>query len=232
MTELLVARRVSDTVLLNPGLGRVDLTSIFKKTFLPGGAPKILKEVGVLQAYQQRRFTNDGKGNGEVWQPEHLRENGDPGFLETIWGSVSHNERVSKGGDIQVNRVFGTVGTSSNGVPSAVAVASTGPTATNTHLSIGSVSANVTTNEFTTGGLARAVGTVQNYVVMASLGATFSVDIVKTFTASAGNTATGSALFDNGTTVSPSNIYVEAPFGSSAVLVSGDTLAITWTISN
>lgn len=158
----------------------------------------------------------------------------DPRLFNTqvVWASVTPNERVDKGGDIQVNRVFGTVGTAPAGVIVSMAVAKTTyTTTTHTDLSIGSGSANVSTNEFTTIGLSRATATVQNYVAASSLNGTYAVDLFKSFTASGGGTAHGAAIFDSNT-VSGSFLYCEDMFSSDAVVVSGDTLQVTWTVNN
>lgn len=161
---------------------------------------------------------------------DSYRDHFDPKLFQTelIWTSVTHNERVNDGGGHNANRIFGTVG-SSNGVGSVVAVATTGfTTKTATDSSIGADAASGTTNEFTTIGLSRATGTVQNYVAATALNGTYAADIVKLFTASGSGTAHGSALFDS-TTVSGSIMLCEDIFGSDSVMVSGDTLTITWT---
>lgn len=160
-----------------------------------------------------------------------IREIDPKKFLsEVIWASVMHNERVQDGGDHNVNRTFGTVG-DSNAVGSIVAVADTSMTVLNTHQSINSTSQGVTTSEFTTIGLSRATGTVQNYTAPASLNATYSVDVYKSFSVSGSGTATGAALFDQ-ITVAGSRMLCEDNFSSSAVVESGDTLNVTWTYNN
>lgn len=159
-----------------------------------------------------------------------FRDQVDPKLFDTelIWASVTHNERVNDGGGHNANRLFGTVG-ASNGVGNVVAVATTGFTAkTATDSSIGVDAASLTTNEFTTIGLSRAVGTPGNYVAATTLNGTYATDIVKTFTASGSGTAHGSALFDSAT-VSGSILVCEDIFGSDAIMVSADTLAVTWT---
>lgn len=149
-------------------------------------------------------------------------------WTEVVWASVTPNERVNAGGGHNVNRIFGTVG-ASNAVGTNIALATTGFTAkTATDQSIGSASSGATTNEFTTIGLSRALGTVQNYVAASALNGTYAVDVVKTFTASGGGTVHGAALFDQ-LTVAGSIMLCEDIFGSDAVMVSSDTLAVTWT---
>lgn len=145
-----------------------------------------------------------------------------------VWESITHNERVNAGGGHNANRIFGTVG-ASNGVGANIGIGTTGQGASAaTHQSIGSASSGVTTNEFTTIGLSRALGTVQNYVAATTLNGTYAADIYKLFTASGGGTAHGAALFDSLTVVG-SIMLCEDLFSSDAVLVSGDTLAVTWT---
>ena len=148
---------------------------------------------------------------------------------EVVWASITHNERVDDGAGIQFNRTLGTVG-ASNGVANVVAVANSNLTKTKTDSSLEADAQSGTTSEFTTIGLSRAVGTVQNYSAPASLNGTASADVVKSFSVSGTGTAEGSGLFDS-TTVSGSYLYVEDNFGSSASVVSGDTLQITWTIT-
>lgn len=147
---------------------------------------------------------------------------------EVVWSSVTPNERVNAGGGHNVARIFGTVG-SANAVGVNIAVATTGfTTKTATDQSIGVITSGVTTNEFTTIGFSRALGTVQNYIAATTLSGTYAVDIVKTFTASGGGTAHGAAIFDQ-LTVAASIMLCEDTFSSDAVVVSADTLAITWT---
>lgn len=148
---------------------------------------------------------------------------------ETIWLSITHNERVDDGAGIQFNRTLGTVGAAA-AVAANVAVANAAITALKTHRSIQSTSQSVTTNEFTTIGLSRALGTPGNYVAPASLNAVASADVVKSFSVSGSGTGKGSALFDSATPAG-SLMYVEDNFSSDAVVVSGDTLQITWTIT-
>lgn len=79
-------------------------------------------------------------------------------------------------------------------------------------------------------GLARAVGTLQNYVAPASLDAAASYDIFHQFTNTSGGSVTiqSSALFD---AVSTGNMFVEANLSSSATLANNDILQVTWTVN-
>ena len=169
-------------------------------------------EVGICVAVQKRpKFSLDGVLLG----------------FETIWASITHNERVDRGALIQDVQCFGTPTT----VFTAVAVASAALTVAAGDESLGTATPDVTTNEFTTIGLTRAAGGLGSYVAPASLGATFDRTITKTFTATGGGTAQGAGLFDD-LTPTGSFLYVEDNFGSTAVLVNNDTLQVDVTISN
>lgn len=149
---------------------------------------------------------------------------------EVVFISVTHNERVDDGAGQNVNRIFGTVG-ASNGVGTAVAINNKSITAAAGHRSVDSASQGITTNEFTTIGLSRAAGTVQNYVAPAALNGTYSVDIYKSFSVSGGGTAYGSALFDQ-LVAAGSYLVCEDNWSSAAVVVNGDTVNNTWTYTN
>jgi hypothetical protein len=142
------------------------------------------------------------------------------------------------GADYQAKQVF--AGGSSPAAPSAtvyfnvIAIANGTLTKAKGDQSLGSTSASVTTNEYTTIGLSRATANSPvggDYTAPSTLGGTFSQNIAKTFTASGSGTAYGAGIF-NSTTVASSILYVEDNFSSTAVLISGDTLTVTVTISN
>lgn len=151
----------------------------------------------------------------------------DPTFLD-----IGHNERVDKGGDINITRLFGAVSGASTAAAAliAMAIASASLTVAHADLSLGSASANVTTNEFSTIGLSRASATVQNYVPTTTLDATVSVDLFKSFSVTGTGTAFGAGLFDS-TTPSGSFLFVEKNFATSASVINGDTLQVTITIT-
>ncbi len=201
----------------HPSLGNIYIPEIFKRGLsLPGRPTRGVYrpgEVGIFVAAQQRpKFVNG------ILQ----------GF-ETIWSSITHNERVDRGAIIQDVNCFGTPSTA------FTAVAVVGPggtiTVTKTDESLGIITPDVTTNEYTTIGLSRAAGSLGTYTPPASLGAVFSRIITKTFTASGSGTAFGAGLFDD-PVVSGSFLYVEDNFASTAVLVTDDTLQVDVTISN
>ena len=206
-----------ETVLYqHPDLGQIYVPEILKrKISLPGRPTRGLYrpgEVGIFVASQKRpKFDSDGNLIG----------------FETIWASITHNERVDRGALIQDVQVFGSASTPFINV----AVASASLTVAAGDESLGSVTPDVTTNEFTTIGLERAAGSLGAYVAPAGLGLTFDRTITKTFTASGGGTAQGAGLFDD-VVVSGSFLYVEDNFGSTAVLVTDDTLQVDVTISN
>ena len=159
------------------------------------------------------------------------------------WATVGHNQRTDEGWKMQVFRCFGTIGETAAGtVFNAIALGATnaattitgGPAVTRakTDLSLGIITASVTTHEFVVGtgpGLQRAAATVQNLgSVPSALDSTSTHDIYKSF-----NTITctadvyNSALFDS-TTVAGSHLYCEGVFAVASV-ISGDTLNVTWT---
>lgn len=182
-----------------------ELGRVFVPTYslsLPS-SPTILKEYGICVALQHRH-----------------------GVL--IDHKIAHNERVDQGSVRQDVAMFGA-GTTNTFIN--IALASASITVAKTDLSLGTITASVTTNEFTTLGLARAAGSLSTYTAPSTLGGAFSRIITKLFTASGGATVYGSGLFDSAT-VSGSNIFCELLFGSTSILVSSDTLTVNWTVSN
>jgi len=217
----------------DPDLGRIFTPPALLRLISLPNRPvrRAFGEVGIFVAKQQRAKIIDTVERNGVLIPII-------GGYETIWASVTHNERVNKGADQQALQVFGAGARPAS--PSAtvyfnvIAVANATLTKDKADLSLGSTSANVTTNEFTASGLSRATATTPvggDYTAPSTLGGTFSQIVKKTFTASGSVTAYGAGIFDS-TTVSGSNLYVEDNFSSTAVLVSSDTLAVTVTITN
>jgi hypothetical protein len=131
--------------------------------------------------------------------------------------SASYNSRVDAGAAWQA----GLMG-SAAGVPANYIALST------TSLTIAKADTTLA-GETVVSGLARALGTYGGYTPPASLGASASYTISKTFT-SAGTTTTiqSAALFN---AVSAGTMFVEANLSSSATLNSGDSITITWTIN-
>jgi len=149
---------------------------------------------------------------------------------ELIWASISHNDRVQDGGDHNVNRIFGTVG-ASNAAATFLAISNLAVVAVVSHASIMSDTQGLTTNEFTTIGLTRVAGTVQNYTAPATLDAVFDVDLYKSYSITGSGTAKGAAIFDQ-LVAAGSWMLCEDPFTSDAVVENGDTLNVTYTYQN
>jgi hypothetical protein len=166
-----------------------------------------LKKGEVVVTHQD----NENVPDGEAWL--YAREA----------ASFVYNSRVNKGADLQASLMSGS---SLNSITSplppkyiALSTASLTPAAGDTTL----------TSETVVAGIARALGTVQNYVAPASLDAAASYDVYKQFTLTgAGTTVVSSALFDAAST---GNLFVEANFGSSAVMATNDILQVTWTVN-
>lgn len=210
---------------ISPDLGRIFIPEALKRLISLPCRPvmkAVRGEIGICEAVHKRPFWRNG---GLV-------------FEIGMW-SITHNERVDAGGQEQAVQCFGGGGTpaspSATVYPKVIAVATTGfTTKTKTDQSIGSASSGVTTNEFTTIGLSRAAVTSPvggDYTAPSSLGGTFAQVLKKTFTFSGSGTAHGAAVFDS-TTVAGSILSYEDIFGSDAIGVTNDTLAVTWTISN
>lgn len=240
-----------------PEIGRIFLPEA-TMSFPKGGKCRPIHS-GVVVATQHRlygtihniwKFEDDpNHADGAAWLEEKLapyRGEVNPFYFERqiAMVSVTHNDRVNDGGGMQVNRLFGTVGTpTAAGVfvniglgSSALPTGGTTITKTATDSSIGTNGAGVTTLEFTTLGLSRAAGTPTNFVAQSTLNGTCSVDIAKTAAVGTVFTATGTAevnasgLFDHVTPAS-SAMYCEENFSAEASMVNTDTLAITWTIT-
>lgn len=209
----------------NPLLGRVYVPGrlLASKSYAGGAIRRVQPgEIGIFVATQQvPQFDGDGRLVG----------------YKLVWSSITHNERVDAGAQKQAVQCFGGGGTPA--APSAtvyfnvLAIASAALTKAKGDQSLGSASTGVTTNEFTTIGLSRAVATqiAGNYTVPASLGAQFAQKISKLFTATGTGTAQGAGVFDS-VTPAGSILYAEDNFGSTAVLNNADTLTVEVTVNN
>lgn len=197
----------------SPVLGNIYAPKALRglKSYGPGPLRSSMAEVGILVTTHRRPVYDDA---GRL-----LR-------YELVGYDITHNERVDRGALRQDLAVFG----STSMAFTAVAVASAALTKAKGDESLGTTSANATTNEFTTIGLSRAAGSLGAYTAPSSLGGTFSRVISKLFTFTGSGTAKGSGLFDS-TTVSGSFLYVEDNH-TDAVGVTNDTLTEQWTISN
>lgn len=135
-----------------------------------------------------------------------------------------YNARVDAGAAVQASVMSGSTlgGVTSPAAPKYIALSTSSltPAKGDTTLS----------GETSASGLARAVGTIQNYVAPSSLDGAASYDVYKLFTnTSAGSvTVQSSALFDASST---GNMFAEANLSTSATLAVNDTLAITWTVN-
>lgn len=218
----------------DPDLGDIFAPDVMREMISLPGRPVRMRhgpgEVGVVVAVQKRPVFRCGVRSDQHKAAALLEPQRHLGCLvrfEHLWHSISHNERVDKGAFIQDVQCFGTNVTAFL----AVAVANAALSKAQTDLSLGVITNHATTNEFTGSGLTRATGSLGSYTAPASLGATFSRVITKTFTASGSVTGKGSGLFNN-TTVGSSDLYCEDNFSSDAVLVTSDTLTVNWTVTN
>ena len=86
------------------------------------------------------------------------------------------------------------------------------------------------TGETSATGPGRALGTAQTYTAPVTLDGGASYLITKTFTNSSGGTVTllSSALFDAAST---GNMFCEANFTTSLVLINGQQGVVTWTVN-
>ena len=135
----------------------------------------------------------------------------------------SFNSRVNKGADLIGSLITGTsLNSISSPLPPkyiALSTSSLTPAKTDTTLS----------GETSNSGVARTLGTQGGYVGPASLDAAALYTVTNTFTCGATpTTIVSAALFD---AASVGNLFVEANLSSSAVLNTGDTLQITWTVN-
>lgn len=135
----------------------------------------------------------------------------------------AYNSRVNIGGDLIASLITGA---SQNSIVSplppkyiALSTSSLTPAATDTTLS----------GETAKTGVARALGTQQNYVRPTVLDGACHYDVYKLFTLTdTATTIVSAALFDD---ASVGNMFVEANFGSSALMATNDTIAVTWTVN-
>lgn len=134
----------------------------------------------------------------------------------------AYNSRVAKGGDLAASLIAGTSfnSISSPLPPKYIALSTSSLTPANGDTTL--------SGETSASGLARALGTQGSYTSPSVLDGACSYTVTKTFTAGATATIQSAALFDAS---SSGNLFVEANLSASASLVSGDTLAITWTIN-
>lgn len=212
------------TALYHPELGRITIPpSLLATISLPGRPTRKMAdgEFGVLVGVIRRPVIDE-------WTGKLV------GF-KMIDYAIGHNSRQNVGAAGQANQVFGTSGTTPNGVWTVLALASASITvsATGADKSLGSNTTGVATNEYTSFGLARVAGTVGTYTAPTADGGQFSQLLSHTWTNtdSAAHTVYGIGIFDS-TTVATSNMYAEGLFGSSATLQPNDQIAGSATPSN
>jgi hypothetical protein len=163
------------------------------------------------------------------------------------WAAVAHNQRTEKGHRMQVFRCFSTIGQTDvadtfRWMAVGAAAAAATPTVdggagtlTKTDLSMGMITDNGTTHEFVVGtasGLQRQLGVAQNLgAVPASFDATSTHDVFFGYSPTTTSRVYNAALFDSAVG-GTANMYAEAALSpSSASVVSGDTLNVTWTVT-
>jgi hypothetical protein len=134
-----------------------------------------------------------------------------------------YNSRVDKGAAQQASLMSGaTLGGITSPLPGkyiALSTSSLTPAKGDTTL----------TGETAVAGIARAVGTVQNYVAPSALDGAASYDVYNQFTLTGtGTTVVSTALFD---AVSTGNMFAEVNFGTSAAMATNDILQVTWTVN-
>ncbi len=136
--------------------------------------------------------------------------------------SRSYNSRTDKGAALAASLMAGSsLGSISSPLPPLYPALSTStltPAKGDTTLS----------GETAISGLTRALGTAGSYTAPSVLDGACFYTVTKTFTAGANATILSTGLFD---AVSSGNLFAESNLSSSAVLVTNDTLTITWTIN-
>ena len=136
--------------------------------------------------------------------------------------SFSYNSRVNKGADLIASLITGV---SQNSIvtplpPKYIALSTSVLTPAYTDTTL--------TGETSVSGLARALGTQQNYSTPVALDGSASYVVTKTFTLLGGATTVASAaLFDAAST---GNMFVEANLTTPLSMATNDTIQINWTI--
>ena len=144
---------------------------------------------------------------------------------------IVHNERVNNGGAMLGAAFFGNSLSPTHATvnaPNRIALCNLNTFAVDTaDQSLGTHTADVTTNEQTANGLGRTGAITPTSVVAESTAdGNIGDHVVNTFTdTTATSTTYGSGLFDN--TTSASNMFAEATY-STAVTNTGDTLQVDW----
>lgn len=167
---------------------------------------------------------------------ERLRAAADPRFEKYLRTKYAwyHNERTAVGEHIIGKLVWNTTAPASTaGIPARIGLSNASAMAAHQNsvaLSSASadVTANDTTNEYTSAGLSRTGALTPTDTYAASLDGQLQEVIANTFTCTSGpQTVYGAGLFDN--TTAAFNMYAEATC-TSATLQTNDTLSATWTV--
>jgi hypothetical protein len=177
------------------------IQQMYEKTF-----PQAVGASGARPGEAERRSAlREGKSDLPHWVHVVARHPDGTVFLDV----TGHNLRTNAGINWQYNQMVGSTAAVCNYI--ALSNASITPNATDTSLS----------SEITTNGLARAAGTPTH-----TSNAT-SYTLANTFTATGTQAAQAAAIFNAS---SSGTMCFENTF-TQASLVSGDTLAVTWTVA-
>lgn len=141
---------------------------------------------------------------------------------KVVQSGFTYNDRVDKGADLTASLMAGeslnSISSPAAPIYIALSTSTLTPAKGDTTLS----------GETSVSGLARALGTIQNYSGPSALDGACSYECYKQFTNSSGSTVTvkSCALFD---AASGGNLFVEANLSSNATLENGDIIKISWT---
>jgi hypothetical protein len=139
----------------------------------------------------------------------------------TVSKHLGYNTRVASGALWQADVMGSAAGTPANyiALSSNVLTTANGDTTLSGEISSG-----------TNAGLARALGTFQNYTAptVSGGGGAASYQITKTFTSTASSTVNSAGMFNAS---SGGSLFVEANLSPAATLANGDQLVLTWSIN-
>lgn len=142
---------------------------------------------------------------------------------KVIKRGFTYNDRVDAGAALSSSLLAGEAlgGITSPAAPKYIALSTSTLTPAKTDTTL--------TGETSVSGLARAVGTIQNYTAPTTLDGACSYEVYKAFTnAGATTTIKSAALFDAAT---GGNMFVEANLSSDATLESGDLIRVNWEVN-
>jgi len=179
---------------------------------------RLLKRFLLTQLGKRIAFALKLKGFNKVaWQ---VKRNG-----KVIQSGYSFNARVDKGADLSLSLITGAAqgGITSPLPPKYIALSTSVLTPAKGDTTLA--------GETSASGLARALGTIQNYTAPSTLDGACSIEIEKEFTNTSAGTVTvkSSALFDATTT---GNLFTEDNLSDDAVVAVNDILRVTWNINS